>query len=335
MKSKVLGMKSEILPGRVAVCSAVGLLAAIMLAVEMFMQSKGASLCKTVTCDVIGDYTRFGETFILAAGIQFFLLIATAMFFVRRYAEAGWLSTAVSLLLVGAMASEGVLLGFQFFSLQSVCLLCAAVFVTICVLLALWSFAVRNSRLFLFGVAACLAGLVGMYTLNVAPGLGKGNVGLDPVYRQAGFTDSSVQKRRLTLITSMTCPHCSKVILQMARHADVLHDDLLAFAFIDSKDVPLQAVALFAANMDRTETVLPLLYAIKNGETGQSNSFHKPDAEQVDAVRKKNLHTSQFLQLMGLNGVPVLVADENSEQIRILVGVEAILQYLHIVPDNQ
>jgi glutathione S-transferase len=33
---------------------------------------------------------------------------------------------------------------------------------------------------------------------------------------------------------------------------------------------------------------------------------------------------------MGLTGVPVLVADEDSEQIRILVGAHAILQYLAI-----
>jgi len=314
----------------VVVCSALGYLAAVVLGIELLMQSRGASFCKTVTCDIIGDYTRFGEVFVLGAGIQFFLVLATMMFFAHRYAKARSLPVVVTLMLVGAMAFEGVLLGFQFFSLQAVCLICAGVFATVFLLTILWSLAVADGKIFLLGTAACIAGIIGMYLLNPAPGLGKGEIGLDPVYQQAGFTDPTVQKRRLTLITSMTCPHCETVILQMALHKDVLQDDLLSLAFIDNKEQPLEAVGLFAANVDRTEDPLNLLFAIKSGQAGNSTGLVAPDDATIDSVRKKNLHTSQFLKLMGLTGVPVLIADEDGEQKRILVGVNAILQYLVI-----
>lgn len=313
-------------------CWVIGYLAALLLGIELFLQNKGESFCKTATCDIIGDYTRFGETFILGAGVQFFLVTATLFFFIYKYrkTEITWLTTLVSLLLVGAMAFEGVLLGFQFFSLQSVCLLCAAVFGTIFVLLLLWSVALHSPRLLLFGIAVCCAGIAGMYTLNTAPGLGKSELGLDAVYKQAGFTDRQVQKRRLTLIISMTCPHCSTVVRQMALHKNLLSDDLLAFAFTDKKDQPLQAVGLFAANMARSDDILSFLYFVKTGQAGKNTAFHRPDDAVLDAVRKQSLHTGQFLRLLGLNGVPVLVADENSEQIRILVGAKAILEYLGI-----
>ena len=314
----------------VVACSVLGYLAAVVLGVEFLMQSRGASFCKTVTCDIIGDYTRFGEAFILGAGIQFFLLLATIMFFAHRYGKNRALPVVVTLILVGAMAFEGVLLGFQFFSLQAVCLICAGVFATILLLLMLWSFAVANSKVFLLGISVCVAGIIGMYILNPAPGLGEGEVGLDPVYQQAGFEDRTIQKRRLTLITSMTCPHCETVILQMAINKDVLQDDLLALAFIDTKEVPLQTVGLFAANVERTEDPLNLLFAIKSGQAVNSTGLLSPDDSVIDTVRKKNVHTSQFLKLMGLTGVPVLIADEDGEHIRILVGTDAILQYLVI-----
>jgi hypothetical protein len=308
----------------------VGYLAAAVLGVEFLMQNRGTSFCKTVTCDIIGDYTRFGELFILGAGIQFFLLVATIMFFAHRYDKTRILPVIVTLSLVGAMAFEGVLLGFQFFSLQSVCLICAGVFITVLLLLVFWSFAVVDGKVFVLGLSACVAGILGMYILNPAPGLGKGEVGLDPVFRQAGFEDITVQKRRLTLITSMTCPHCQTVILQMALHKEALKDDLLAFAFIDAKEEPLQVVGLFAANVERTREPLSLLFGIKSGQVLGNTELLAPDDAMIDSVRKKNLHTSLYLKLLGLTGVPVLIADENSEQIRILVGANAILQYLNI-----
>ena len=313
----------------VVVCSAFGCLVAVVLGIELLMQSRGASFCKTVTCDIIGDYTRFGEIFVLGAGILFFLVLATSMFFAHRYGKAGWLPVVVTMMLVGALAFEGVLLGFQFFSLQAVCLLCAGVFAAVFLLTILWSLAVADSKVFLLGISACVAGIIGMYFLNPAPaGPGKGEIGLDPVYQQAGFTDYRVRKRRLTLIISMACPHCTTVIHQMALHKDVLRDDLLSLAFIDNRKQPLEVGSLFAANVDRTKYPLDLLFAVKSGRAGNSTGLVAPDDAIIDSVRKKNLHTSQFLKLMGLKGVPVLIADENGEQKRILVGVKAILHYL-------
>jgi hypothetical protein len=231
---------------------------------------------------------------------------------------------------VGSMAFEGVLVGFQLFSLHSVCLICAGTLGTLFLLLTLWSLAVVDRKILLMGVVACISGIIGMYLLNPDPGLSKDEIALAPVFQQEGFTDPAVQKRRLTLITSMTCSHCKTVVQQMALHQEAIAEDLLAFAFIGVDDKSLNKAGFFAANAQGSDNPLNLLSALKNGQVINSLKLSLADKTMIETVRQKNLRTSQFLQLMGLSGVPVLIAEEDTAHIRILVGSEAILQYLMI-----
>lgn len=311
-------------------CSILATLATLLLTIELLMQTRGASLCKTSACDIIGDYTRFGETTILAGGILFFLFLATGMFMSQRAAESGWLSVVIALILVGSMAFEGVLVGFQLFSLHSVCLICAGTLVTLFLLLTLWSLAVADRKILFMGVVACISGIIGMYLLNPDPGLSQKEIALAPVFQQVGFTDPTIQKRRLTLISSMTCRHCQTVIQQMALHQEAVAEDLLAFAFIGVDEKSLHKAGFFAANAEGVENPLRLLSTLKTGQVDNRRDLTLPDKTMVETVRQKNLRTSQFLQLMGLTGVPVLIAEEDAAHRRILVGSEAILHYLMI-----
>jgi len=314
----------------VITCSIFGYFAAMILSIELLMQSRGASFCKTVTCDIIDDYTRFSDTFILGVGILFFLLLSTAILITHRYAKAEWLSVVITLALVGSMAFEGVLLGFQFFSLQSICLICAGTLATVFLLLTFWSLSVADNKILLTGAVVCVSSIIGMYILNPDPGLGKNEIALAPVFQQIGFADPTVQKRRLTLITSMTCPHCKTVVQQIALHKQAIAKDRLAFAFIGVNEKSLYKASLFAANAERTDNPMNLLSAIKSGQIINSMELSLPDDKILKNVRKKNLRTSQFLQLMGLTGVPALIAEENTDHIHILVGSKEILQYLRI-----
>lgn len=323
-------MSKELKRRWVHTCSIFGYFAALILGIELLMQSRGSSFCKTVTCDIVGDYTRFGETFILGAGMLFFLLLSTGMLVASRYAKLRRLSAVITLVLLGGIALEGVLLGFQMFSLQSICLICIGTFAALFLLLTLWSFAVADSKVLLVGIVVCVASIVGMYILNPDPGLSRNEIALAPVFRQIGFNDPTIQKRRLTLITSMTCPHCKTVVQQMSLHQEAIAQDLLAFAFVGVNEESLHSAGLFAANAERTDSPLKLLSVIKNSQVAGSMGLVLPDKQLIETVRQKNQRTSQFLQLMGLTGVPVLIAREDSEHIRIFVGDEAILQYLAI-----
>ncbi len=307
-----------------------GYLAALFLGLELLLKKQGESLCHTATCGIVGHYTRIGEMGMTGMGAQFFLVLATLLVFVYRYPRSRWLQTLVWWLLVGAMAFEGVLLGFQFFSLQSLCLLCGLVFIAVAVLLGLFTLATRKIRLGTFGLAVWLAGLAGMFVLNVVPGLGKTELGLDPVYSMAGFHDRQNPAPRMTLIVSLHCPHCAKVVTSLALKRKTLDDQTLwAIGFTDVANEDLKKIALFGHAAPKADNPFALLLAVKQGNLGKDKDF-QVDEVQLDAIRRQVLHTKGYLKVNGLSGVPVLVADEDGSHLHLLVGATSILEYLGI-----
>ncbi|MEJ5242809.1 MAG: hypothetical protein WHT64_04510, partial [Desulfomicrobiaceae bacterium] len=99
--------------------------AAAFLSLEVWMQAvRHTSLCTTTGCAVVGEYIRFGEGNLLKLGAAFFWLLWLVAFFAGRYPKA-WIWGGFGLLVAGALAFDGTLLGFQFVALREFCLICA------------------------------------------------------------------------------------------------------------------------------------------------------------------------------------------------------------------
>ncbi len=132
---------------------------AMGLSLEVLLQVVYASsLCTTTSCQVVGEYVKFGELALIKAGAAFFWLLWLLLFFAHRY-DKKWLWGSITLLLFGALAFDGALLGFQFVGLKENCLICIGVGLALFTSLFMLA-RIQNSRLLaMLGIASGVAGL--------------------------------------------------------------------------------------------------------------------------------------------------------------------------------
>ena len=82
-------------------------LAASFLSAEVWMQAiRHTSFCTTSSCDVVGEYVRFGEGNLIKMG-------ATAFWFLWALCDVTTITTLVPLPLLVPMRAEGNVLAFQ------------------------------------------------------------------------------------------------------------------------------------------------------------------------------------------------------------------------------
>lgn len=300
------------------------------LCIELYLKLKGTSLCDSATCKAIGEYTRIGEIPLLSLGIQFFCVLGLLLFFYIRSSQKKVLENLIWLFLTGALGFEGVLLGFQFFSVQSFCLVCIAVFFTVAAITIFFSIGTDKFVIGVLAFVACCGGVAGMFVLNATPGVSEQQSGFATVWAQEGYNDETLQASRFTLILSMDCSHCEEVLSTIAKNKMYLNAyDKWGFAFTDIEQEAMEKVALFAQNGDKADTIFSFLLAIKQGQVDSSNPLVRvPESSMRESVQRKNLMTIEYLAAIGLNGVPVLVDQQKEGKMTILLGRDAILKHL-------
>jgi hypothetical protein len=247
-------------------------------------------------------------------GAVFFLFLWSLAFFGGRY-DTKWIWGLASLLLFGALAFDGAILGFQFMGLKEHCLLCVIVGVTLFVTLCLFSW-VRGSLLtVLMGVAVWCGGFISNAVLDVSV--------IPPAITDTAFgtwetaPDNAPQH---VLFFSMHCDHCSRILANLSINAQTLPGKW------------------HLANTDNTEDDLFRLATAQNSNASKENLFlevlrveslDKIDPVPVpDALRQTVRTARAYFKMKGFRGIPVLVVMERPGWEMVLRGEGNITEYL-------
>lgn len=177
-----------------------GLLAA---AQALLIVLQGNILCLNDGCEIVEKLTTVPPIAFNVAGSLFFMSVFLALWQGARGVKE-WLNLARVLLLAG-MATEGVLIGFQYFIAQVFCSYCLTIFALILVLNLLMGW-----RQLLCGLAVTASVLLAFASLQFVPYSQAGQFELDSgIYGRLEKAESNTSRY---LFFSSTCPHCEDVI---------------------------------------------------------------------------------------------------------------------------
>jgi len=292
-------------------------LAASFLSAEVWMQAiRHTSFCTTSSCDVVGEYVRFGEGNLIKMGAASFWFLWSLVFFGGRY-DRKWIWGLASLLLFGALAFDGAILGFQFMGLKEKCLLCIGVGAALGVTAALFAWVRRSFLIFLLGIAVWCGGFTAnaVLDLNVIP----------PAISDTAFTtweNAPDFVPQHVLFFSLHCDHCSKILANLS---------------INSKTLPGK---WHLACTDNKEEDFYRLATVLSTEAGKENTFLEilrvESLDQIDPVPvsdelRQSVRTARaYFKMKGFQGIPVLVVMERPGWEMVLRGETNILEYLRV-----
>lgn len=179
------------------------LLAALMLTVEIsLLLLGGKGLCTSEGCRVVDQLTTVSPLLFNIVGLLFFLLLVPGW----RHAgdQSGIRAQLFRLLLLGGLAAEGVLIGFQLIIVDTFCLYCLIIFSCILLLNLLAGIRQLLAGLFLFAtVLLALSSLDFKQSANGSPTVTEGIFASRP---------SPTATTTAHLFFSSTCPHCKSVL---------------------------------------------------------------------------------------------------------------------------
>jgi hypothetical protein len=290
-------------------------LAASFLSAEVWMQAiRHTSFCTTSACDVVGEYVRFGEGNLIKMGAAFFWFLWALAFFGGRY-DRKWIWGLAALLLFGALAFDGAILGFQFMGLKEQCLLCigvgCALFVTVC----LFAWVRRTLLTLLLGVAVWSGGFVAnsVLDLNVVP-----PAVLDtPVITWDKNPGAGPQH---VLFFSLHCDHCAKILANLSINAQTLPGKW-HLACTDNKEEDFYRLATAQSTREGKDN--PFLEILR------LESLEQIDPVPVSDELRQTVRTARaYFKMKGFQGIPVLVVIERPGWEMVLRGETNITEYL-------
>jgi len=297
---------------------AVALLAALALSVESYMQLQGTSLCQTSACEVVGKYLQISEQILVAAGAGFFWILTILFFFAHRYPKQ--IGIYPFLILAVAMAFDGGLIGFQFFTIKQKCFLCLATASVLILVTFLYCIARKKTLIFF----TCLLAWIGGFSAN-------GIIDMpDPsgAYKQMAFYQRTAEQNeqhpaiKKTFVFSMECPHCMEIIKELAEKNP--KHTTWRLAAIDRDAVSLMKISKFMDLAAQSDNPFSLLTQIKK-ESIEQYSVNK-------SIKTKNKKTLSFLNNFNINSVPVLIVETSETERKLLIGSTAIQKTLSAKP---
>lgn len=179
------------------------LLAALTLTVEislLLLGSKG--LCTSEGCQVVDQLTTISPLLFNIVGLLFFLLLLPGWRHIGG--QTGIRAQLFRLLLLGGLAAEGVLIGFQLIVVDTFCLYCLIIFS--CILLLNLLAGIRQLLAGLFLFATVLLAMSSLEFSQPADG--------SPTVTEGIFASRPSPTATTTahLFFSSTCPHCKSVL---------------------------------------------------------------------------------------------------------------------------
>jgi len=296
------------------------ILFALTLSIDVWLQyAHHSSLCLTTACQVVGGYVRFGELMLIKAGAIFFWVLWLLVFFAGRY-DKKWLWGLISLVLMGALAFDGGLLGFQFMGLQEHCQLCIGVGLALLILVVLFAWIRKSLLIFLLGIAVWCGGFAANSVLIFPTDL--------PVLQKTAFLSWPREREsapakyvpRYHLFFSLSCGHCSRVIANLAVNTTDQVD--WTFHIMDHRDADLQRLAhILASNQTSANPFLEILH--------WESEEKVPPIAIPDSLKDTIELAKTYFTRSGFRGVPTLIVDERPGVRVILAGANNITLYLH------
>ena len=292
---------------------------ALTLSIDVWLQyARHISLCTTASCEVVGEYVRFGELMLIKAGAIFFWVLWLLVFFAGRYDNA-WLWGLVTLVLMGALAFDGGLLGFQFVGLREHCQLCMGVGIALFVLVAFFAWIRRSWLILLLGIAVWCGGFAANSVLlfpTDPPALRETSFLTWPDSRNA---TSTTRVPKYHLFFSLHCGHCSKVIANLAVNTTDQVD--WSFHIMDETDEDLKRLAhILASEKTATNPFLEILH--------WESEEKVPDIAIPETLRPVIDLAKTYFSANGFRGVPTLIVDERPGVRITLAGATNITLYL-------
>lgn len=291
------------------------LLGALALSIDtwLFLQQE-SSLCTTSDCQVVGQYVRLGEQFLIVLGGVFFWVLWALVFFACRY-QKQILWNCISVLLFGALAFDGVLLGYQVFGLDLRCYLCIAV--GLCLWITLGGFAwVRQSLVIVLLGGVVFFGAISANALLVfTPRC--------PQLEEIAFCHRPAKENyvqeRYYLFFSFRCGHCTEVLANLA-----MSEPWQASWYLISLDNTRQEMMKLAKVLD--SPILP-----QNPFVPILRVKGKKNVEPIaipDSLMKEVKNARRYFSLHGYRSIPLLIVHAGPNKEVVLHGSESIARYL-------
>ncbi len=307
----------------------IGLASALVLTLDVVLYlSQAGGLCQTQSCQAVGEYVRIGETSLRIVGAAFFWVLWLVFFLATRVNKPIFWHLA-ALWLLGALAFDGGLLGYQFVGLKLQCWLCIGVGAALFANLFSLAWVRQSWMIPCIGLAVWIGGFAANSTLVVASEAGQPpRSGQIQSLERAAYVSSLAQGGRSNqdyyLFFSLNCGHCQEVLASLAMNAPFAVNWHLC-----SLDGSRQQLAKLAwvrkqAQMgtDPNENIFYLTLKAKQDKALKAD--HIPDR-----IRNAVEQARDFFASRGYRGVPLLVAKEGRGREVVLTGTTNIARYLH------
>ncbi|WP_457571764.1 hypothetical protein [Desulfovulcanus sp.] len=290
-------------------------LAALILCADIWLKyARKTSLCTTHSCQIVGEYVRFGESFLIVLGASFFCILWLFLFFACRY-DKKWLWATSLTLLFGSLAFDGGLLGFQFLALKERCALCIGVGLALFFSLISLAWFRRSVTIVALGLAVWSGGFTANSMLKFIPKIPK-------LSEVTVFSWSGKEARdwpKFYLFFSLHCGHCSKVMANLAINNP---GDFRWFLIpLDSRLEDMQKIAHMVADGKKVDNIFQEILKLESEE----------EVEPIDVPEELEVKLNSarhYFKSLGYKGVPLLIVRERPGVMLTLVGEKRILDYL-------
>ena len=249
----------------------------------------------------------------IRAGAAFFWLLAAALFFARRYRSAAWLPLAM---LAAALAFDGHIIGFQVFTIQRFCILCFSVAAALGLITVLISLGRRRGLLLLAGILVWTGAFAAASILEMPEPTGAFS---RMVIARQPAREHPKTAPTLTLVFSMQCPHCRRVVKHLA--AQPLSTVNWRLAVVDQDQESLARLAWF---VDHAKEENNLFAALNKAE--ELEQPPKDTGGREKFFRRRAAKALTFLGNLGERGIPLLVIEDRVNHREIITGDAEVLR---------
>lgn len=273
-------------------------------------------LCTTDDCKFVADYLRIDETTLILCGALFFWVMSIlAIVSLKWKKEIFWHGITVALL--GSLAFDGGLLGFQYAHIGTRCLLCIGVGISLCLTLFIFSMVRRSVLILLFGLVVFATPLGAQYLIQL-------NLTAPPIQKTV-FMRLEVDKEpypQYYYYFSMHCPHCAEVIASIAINYPLPVNWNFCCLAKEDNDI-LKLVYIYQETLKGKNPFMEILRAEKAKEINIEGDLVVPEG-----ISQSVQYVKRFFISHGYTGVPMLIIEEDARNQRIIRGAESILREL-------
>lgn len=291
---------------------------ALFLSVESYLNHNGHSICTTSACELVGKYLSIPEPVLITLGATAFFLLFLLLYFTTKYHKSSLLPLA---LLLPCMSFDGVLIGYQIFTINEFCILCFGVATLLLIIVSLYSFEHRSLLIFFISIVVWIGSFSAAAIIDIPPP--------SNVFRQMAFlstqgpSTNAEEKPTVTLIFSMKCPHCQELISFISQSNYTAVNWRLASTDID--DQSISKINIFLDELTPDLNIFKQLMIVKEETASPPTTMGKA------STLSKNKKTQSFMTNIGINSVPTIVIETPENKMEVIWGAEMARKQLQLL----